>query len=404
MKKPLFLLISVLIFYLSLFPSCNNKEKVNLDGVWRAELYLQEDTLPFNFELKNDSSITIKLLNAEEEILIDEIKIKGDSIYADLHIFDSKLKAKIENGILHGTFEKNYSKGYILPFKAEKGKSYRFNPGNNTEINIAGRWEVMFESNEEDSVFSIAEFKQEGNKVTGTFLTETGDYRFLEGSIIENSLKLSCFDGEHAFLFKADYSNGELQGIFKSGKTWNETWNAKRNDTITLTNAYELTYLKSGFDSIYFTFRNLVGDSISFPNPEYEGKAVLIQIFGTWCPNCMDETIFLNNWYQNQDTSEIKILALAYERKNDLKYARERILKMKNRLNIGYDFLFAGSSDKSYASESLPMLNQIISFPTLIFLDKNHQVKAIHTGFSGPGTGEYFEKFKLEFEKQIESL
>ena len=77
---------------------------------------------------------------------------------------------------------------------------------------------------------------------------------------------------------------------------------------------------------------------------------------------------------------------------------------MKSRFNIDYDFLFAGPSDKEFASESLPMLNRIISFPTLIFLDKDHNVKAIHTGFSGPGTGKYYEQFKLEFEKQIESL
>jgi hypothetical protein len=34
---------------------------------------------------------------------------------------------------------------------------------------------------------TVGEFKQVGQKVTGTFLTTTGDYRFLEGTVIRRS-------------------------------------------------------------------------------------------------------------------------------------------------------------------------------------------------------------------------
>jgi hypothetical protein len=50
------------------------------------------------------------------------------------------------------------------------------------------------------------------------------------------------------------------------------------------------------------------------------------------------------------------------------------------------------------------MLNKIISFPTTIIIDKKGIVRQIHTGFSGPGTGEYYNKFVEEFTRFMEKL
>ena len=57
-------------------------------------------------------------------------------------------------------------------------------------------------------------------RVTGTFLTETGDYRYLEGVVDGDSLKLSCFDGSHAFLFHAALDQDSFRGRFWSGTHW----------------------------------------------------------------------------------------------------------------------------------------------------------------------------------------
>jgi hypothetical protein len=50
------------------------------------------------------------------------------------------------------------------------------------------------------------------------------------------------------------------------------------------------------------------------------------------------------------------------------------------------------------------MLNEVVAFPTLIFVDKTGKVKKIHTGFSGPGTGAYYERFIEEFNATINEL
>ena len=50
------------------------------------------------------------------------------------------------------------------------------------------------------------------------------------------------------------------------------------------------------------------------------------------------------------------------------------------------------------------MLNRVMSFPTTITIDRDGQVRNIHTGFSGPGTGKHYEEFVEEFEARMNGL
>ena len=89
---------------------------------------------------------------------------------------------------------------------------------------------------------AIAIFDQKNRTVKGTFLTTTGDYRYLEGIQKGEQLLLSCFDGEHAFLFKAQLGkNGALEGMFWSGRHWQQKWTAERNENISLGETPEAT-------------------------------------------------------------------------------------------------------------------------------------------------------------------
>jgi hypothetical protein len=118
----------------------------------------------------------------------------------------------------------------------------------------------------------------------------------------------------------------------------------------------------------------------------------------------MDETKFLAPWYLKNKEKGIEIIGLAYEKKNDFEYAKKRLTNMKERLNVQYDIAFAGSTDKENTSKSLPMLNKVMAFPTTIFIDKKGKVRKIHTGFSGPGTGKYYEQFVEEFNETVNDL
>ncbi len=386
--------------------SCSTKPALK-NGIWRGVIDIQGHDLPFNFEVVKDAQggYNASIINGEERILLDEITFDGDSVIFTMHIFDSELKAKIKGDSLTGFFIKNYEANFRLPFKAAFGQDFRFEKsGNSNEVNFTGKYAVTFTS-QTDTIHSVGIFVQKDNDVTGTFLNPTGDYRYLEGSVVNGKLMLSTFDGNHAYIFEATKENDStLVGNYWSGKSGYEKWIAIKNENAALVDAEQLTLLKKGFTKIDFSFPDVNGKKVSLSDDTFKNKVVILQLFGTWCPNCLDETKFLTTWYNKNKDRGVEIIGLAYEGKDDFTYASNRVKKMQEKLNVTYSFVIAGTDNKAKASETLPMLNSVIAFPTTIFIGKDGTVKHIHTGFSGPATGIYYDQFKQRFNEIVNDL
>ncbi|MDQ3191295.1 MAG: TlpA family protein disulfide reductase [Bacteroidota bacterium] len=395
----------VLFFLLSVFAfSCNVEKKVETKndialGKWRGVLELENNTLPFLFEVKDTlGNYIFEITNGEERIFVDEISIQGDSFIIKLPVFDSQIRGKSIGNELSGNWYNNArSKNNVIPFKAFHAKDKRFESNVKPNHNITGKWEIGFYNPSLDGDFvvnkAIGEFKQTNEVVTGTIITPTGDYRYLEGIVEGDEVFFSSFDGAHAFLFKAKIENNRMEGDFWSGLHWSEKWLAERNDNFTLPDADSLTFLNNGFSKIDFVFPDLNGNKISFKDEKYKNKAVIIQIMGSWCPNCLDETVFLSDLHNQYNSKGLEIIALAYETSSDFSQAKANVERLVKKVDAKYDFLIAGTSNKKAASETLPFLNHVMAFPTTIFVDKKGNVRKIHTGFTGPGTGNYYDKY-----------
>lgn len=400
MKHIIIIILAVLMF------SC--KEKTNTKtlekGLYRAELKVNDSlNLPFNFEVISENELHV--FNAEEVIEVKAIEYKNDSVYIQMLVFEGFIVAKIEDESLNGRFVKP-SLNRVMEFKAERGND-RFDTVEEPDSNISGNWETIFSPNSEDDKY-IAKgiFKQNGNKVTGTFRTTTGDYRYLEGVLNGNQLRLSTFDGAHAFLFNAEVNDNTMAGVFYSGNHWKEPFVAKRNDTFKLPDANQLTYLKEGFDTVAFSFPDEKGNMVSLNDDRFKDKVVLIQIMGTWCPNCLDESKYYSEFYKNNKDQDLEIVALAFEYVKTPEKAFNNIKRLNQDVGIEYPVLLAqhGSASKVKANEKLPMLNHMLSYPTTIFIDKKGDVRKIHTGFNGPATGEKYIEFQNEFEGFVGEL
>lgn len=398
-KNILFILIIILF-------SCENKpaQEFLSFGNYRAELKISDsETLPFTFKVKDANTLTV--FNAEEKILVDEITYKNDSIFIKMPVFEGVLAAKIKDGKLNGNFIVE-GKGRTVPFTAEK-KETRFDVSAKAEANITGNWETVFSPESKDDAYNAKGiFKQKGNLVTGTFRTKTGDYRFLEGVVNGNQLKLSAFDGAHAFLFTGTITDTVIKGDFYSGNHWKEPFVAKRNNTFELPNANALTFLKEGYNSLAFSFPDANGNIVSLSDKRFKNKVVLVQIMGTWCPNCLDESNYYAQVYKDYKTKGLEIVGLAFEYAKTEEKAYASIKRLQDRVGIDYPILLAqtGTTSKQKAQEKLPMLNHVLSYPTTVFVDKKGEVRKIHTGFNGPATGEKFTEFKTEFTAFIETL
>ncbi len=388
--------------------SCSTPETSVPTGIWRAAITMQGKMLPFNLDIakESDGSYVAHIHNGDERIRLDEVSVKGDSVNFTIHTFDAAFKTIVRDDSLIGRFVINYAKGYSLPFAAAFGQSYRFIPRDTTAVapDFSGKFEVTF-FNETSTSNALGIINQNGNYATGTFLTPTGDLRYLEGNVVNDTLWLSAFDGNHLFIFNATKSgDSTIVGRQWLGRGRNRKWEGKRNEKARPPESESLTYLKEGYERIDFAFPNVDSVIVSSGDERYKNKVVVLQILGTWCPNCLDETRFLVDWYKENHDRGVEIIGLAYEQKPDFAYGSQRVKKMKARLEIPYEVLVAGVNDSKKASETLPALNQVIGFPTTIFIGKDGKVKHIHTGFSGPGTGEYYEQQKEKFNQTINEL
>jgi thiol-disulfide isomerase/thioredoxin len=395
----------VLIIQLFSFSFVARSQTHLRQGSWRFVLLLNDSTeLPFNAEVKEK---TIDVINAEERIVIDEINYSGDSVFIRMPVFDSEFRGKFSNTDITGLYFNHARKNKnVIPFHADYGLGFRFidKPQKNN-TNFGGRWEVEFAGEDPETKIAVGEFKQDGNRISGTFLTLTGDYRYLQGDVTGNKAYLSAFDGSHAFLFTATMQqDGTLSGDFYSGLHWHDTWTAKRNEKIKLANPDSLTFLKPGYDHIQFSFPDADSSLVSLSDKKFRNKIIILQIMGTWCPNCMDETAFLSPFYKKYRDKGVEIIGLDFERINEFPIVKQNLQRLKKKFNIDYTLLYAGTMDPELREKALPMLNRILSFPTTIFIDRKNKVRKIHTGFSGPATGEYYEKWKEDFTNIVEQM
>ncbi|MDA8693061.1 TlpA family protein disulfide reductase [Saprospiraceae bacterium] len=366
--------------------------------------------LPFNMEVSYEGEeMKVFIVNGEEKIPIKNIHFERDrssakdTLLLGFPEYDTRINAFYEDNFIEGNWYVDYKDGYSIPVLIQYGQFHRFidHPVGNT-YDFSGQWDVTFEfDNPKDAYPAIGEFKQDGNNLSGTFLTETGDYRYLDGNAYGDKLRLSVFDGSHAFLFSGSVSNDTIYGEFRSGKHYKSNWIAtKSNEANYLKDPYQMTKMNEGAQA-NFSLKNTNSEIVSFSDESYNDKVKIINIMGTWCPNCKDEIQYLKEIKKNYP--EVEIVSIAYERYRDEDKVLGLLRDYKSVMDIDWPLLHGGYADKKETAQALGFVDKIYSYPTMILINKDNGVEDIHTGFNGPATSKY-KTFDKEFRKKIEVL
>jgi len=379
-----------------------------ITGKWKGIFHIRENAdAPFLFEITGDPAgrQRIYFINAEERFYGGELLSSNDSVHIALDQFDNEMVLLPAGNSLKGFLRKQDGSGTTLLFDAVKGNLPRF-PVTNADpaANISGTYDITFKNEKGNDEKAVGLFKQEGNKLKATFLRITGDSRYLDGIVDGNRFYLSTFIGSGPGYYTGNINkDGSLTGaiLYARGET---VFTGFPNEEAHLPDAYTLTYLKDGYNSLNFSLPDIMGKPVSLQDTKYRNKVVLVTITGSWCPNCIDEAAFLAPWYRKNKNRGVEIISIHYERKTDTAYARKVMTRFKERFGIEYDQVFAGLADKQHVAESLPALNTFLSFPTTIFIDRQGKVIKIHTGFSGPATGRYYDDFIKEFTAGTDAL
>lgn len=377
-------------------------------GVLRREDGIE---IPFNFQVSFEhKKPVIYVINASEKIKVNTIRQKSDSLFIEMPLFEARFYLVLKNnGDWQGIFIKGTrTTDQAIPFYAYYGQSNRYVAAEGkASISISGRWAVHFIDTATNE-YAVAVFQQSGSYVTGTFLKATGDYRFLQGVVTGNKLLLSCFDGSHNYAFTATVtdSNTLTDGWYYANAVFKQSWKAVRDAHAVLPVLDKPVTLQPGETTLNFAFRDINGQRVSLNDERFKHKVVVVQLMGSWCPNCMDETNFLSAYYKQNKARGVEVVALAYEYSTDFARSQKSLRKFQERFQVTYPMLITGVAvgDTLRTEKTLPQLTPIQTFPTTLILDKRGRVRKIHNTFYGPGTGDAFEKFKVAFNREIEAL
>ena len=407
MKKLLIITIALMAL-----ASCTKKNEMK-QGPWLGVIQLNPQDrsmdLPFNmnYSVNEAGEMQLVLTNADEMIIISEIAKNGDTLIIKPPIFTSVIVAVLRNDSLVGKYyPKGIENGNAYKFYAVHGITDRF-PWytEKASFDITGRWKVIENPGTNDSTVVVGEFKQIGDRVLGTFLSTSGDYRYLEGKVSGNKFYFSKVDGAQTFIFTADIKdqNTMENGRFMANPKYSSTWKAVRDDKIELPAGDQIVHLKKGISTFDFAGIDMNGQKVTSKDARFEGKVLAVLAGGSWCPNCLDEARLFRELYTKYKDKGFEVIALNFEDKT-FELSKKKMQRFIGQTGANYTFLYASPRDRTKRDSVLYPIEGQMAFPTGMFIDRLGHIRKVETGFSGPGTGEHYTKFVDETTKLIELL
>ncbi len=368
------------------------------EGQWQGMIEYADEDVPFEFNITLVDDIpTVTIINGEEKVLIKNVTVKEDSIFIPLNPFDALIKAKFSEYSMEGEWKKGYRKKGI-PFKATYGVP-RFKPSR-SKPRLSKKWELEFKPATRNPYPGVALLEVVDRQVNATILTEVGDFRYFSGVMKGDSLITSSFDGAHAFLLKVRLSGETMSGNLHFDSGYNEIVEGMVNAEANIPSPF--AEVPEGHRPFYDILS--AGDpDVKVDEDQYFDKVLVVQLFGTWCPNSMDQTNFLVDWYHEKPEG-VEVLAVTYEPNFTTAYGNQRIADYKEIMNVPYNITLGGELSKGQAALSLPYKDKINAFPTLVLVDKSGFIRYEFSYFNGPATGVYYRQFKDQFKKLISQL
>ncbi|HVJ05080.1 MAG TPA: TlpA disulfide reductase family protein [Candidatus Saccharimonadales bacterium] len=382
--------------------------------------------VPFNLLIEHSSTgLRGALLNGSDRMDFSTVTQNAGEVVLRLDQYDSTLKAHCASATcnaLEGEYTRQKGSSisrYTMNARCERSPSSPAKVASAaTQVNAAGDWRFTFtdQSGKPDSEPNApANFTQNANHVEGTIAPVSGDYGMLSGDLIAGrgaesdkatELHLSRFDGIHALRLDGHFVTPDrIEGVFHVSPASALNFVATRSAS-TFAGFDEAEHLTTVQDtSVPFRFQGLdaSGTVVTQDDPRFREKVVLIDIFGTWCPNCHDEAPVLQSLYTQFHARGLEVVGLSYEYVED-HVRNQRLLGIyRNKYSIAFPLLLAGTTDSGQIARTLPQLRNFGAYPTTIFLDRHGRVRMIHAGFSGPATG-HLEEVKQSFERTVAKL
>jgi thiol-disulfide isomerase/thioredoxin len=376
------------------------------EGVWRAALDLAGGELRFAVKLeRRGPGYAGENCNGSKCQPFSGVRLVGDSLVLEMADYAAAITARLAKDSLTGSYRNVGNRGpRVIPFRAARG---RWKPSR-ASGRLVGRWDAMWISDFGTSP-RVIELRNGDAGLEGTIISNTGDYGHFAGQVTGDSFALAHFDGSYVYLLTGALGGGggtpdTLRGIFHAGLRTQTPWIAVRSTGAPHLKAVTENTRADTTEQFRFAFPDLDGRLVTERDPRFEGKVVVVDVFGTWCPTCHDAAPELVRLYRRYRDRGLEIVGLAYEVSGDTAVDRRQVKRYREKFEIPFTLLLAGVNDTEAAGATLPQLKGFTAFPTTIFLGRDGKVRRIHAGFYGPATGAQHLKQVRDWEREVEGL
>jgi thiol-disulfide isomerase/thioredoxin len=357
--------------------------------------------VPFPLEIASEGGkLKASFLNGSQRIASTASAVNGDTVVFTFGQYGATLNATVKDGALAGQYIRPKGRGAPLPFKAARAAAAASNV---KAPSIDGVWIVQAKSNKGESAWRFI-VDQKGPQVSATILRIDGDTGTLSGSFKDGKFVLGHFSGARPLLVEvtpnADgtltISQNKQTGLLAAREA-----EAKAKSLGTPTDPALHTSMKDATEPFRFSFPNLKGEIESNTDPKFKGKVLLVNIAGSWCPNCHDETPFLVSLYKKYKAKGFEIVGLSFE-EDEQQPGLARLKAFNENYGIDYTVLVPGNPDQ--LNEKVPQANNLNAFPTSFIVGRDGRVRAVHAGFPSPGSGEFYKEAEKEVTALVEKL
>ncbi|MGC2109365.1 MAG: TlpA disulfide reductase family protein [Candidatus Korobacteraceae bacterium] len=386
-------------------------------SLWDGTIQGKAGEVNFGIDLQTKGdSIVATLVNATDRQPFSSATWNGEVLTLDLDYYDGQLTAHyVSPQRMEGEYSRQTSKGPIhIPValaphrEVAAGKPW-------TGPTLDGDWLLQWPNETGAEKTTLATFHQQKSalangevSVTGIIEPVSGDTGLLHGSVStmpdgHAHFHLSRFDGIHVLALDGQFeSDGTVSGQ-QGGIIALEPFTGERSkDTATADPnalAETLTKVKDPQEAFRFSGVDASGKVLDQSSPEFKGKPLIVDIFGTWCPNCHDEAPVLEQLYRKYHAQGLEIVGLAYEYTDDTPRNLHQIAIYRAKFGITFPLLLTGTTAEGQIAKTLPQLVNFGAFPTSIFIDRSGHVHAILAGFTGPSTGEKYQEVQQRMDQ-----
>jgi thiol-disulfide isomerase/thioredoxin len=383
----------------------------SIAGLWDATVGYGDIQVPFQFGIAQTASgVSGWFFNGDEHISSDSGQFESGHLVLDFPSYGRRVDVQLAaDGSLSGSYGPAAAGSTLrtYPFSARRAPALR-SIARVKAPSIEGLWIVPADSGKTGEKSWRFIVHQAGPAIRAAILRVDGDTGALTGSWQDGKFVLSHFDGARPLLLEvAPAPDKTLSILLRNSNGTNATLTAYRASDAKARGVPEAadpeahTRIRDPNEPFRFSFPDLAGHIVSNTDSRFAGKVLVIDVAGSWCPNCHDEAPFLQSLYRKYRGRGLEIVTLSFEEPEQ--YANPiRLRTFVRDFGLEYTVLLAGTLDDLHAR--LPQAVDLDAYPTTFFIGRDGLVKSIHAGFAAAATGSFNTQLRQDFTATIEKL